>query len=193
MALKSPEIIIPYYSKSGHTRHLAEAVLAGVHESVPAAIAFDTEKMEDTHWRAMEEFRGIIFGTPTFMGSVAGPYKVFLEETAYRGFWTGQKLMDKLAAGFTVATYPSGDKLSTIIQLFIFAAQHGMIWVNNRGLISANSADINSCGSWAGLMATSVRDKSRMIEESDISDAMLFGKRFADAVKRWNGSQQDPP
>lgn len=61
------------------------------------------------------------------MGSVAGQFKLFLDEFPYRGLWTEQKLVDKVAAGFTVATYPSGDKLNTIIQLSIFAAQFGMI------------------------------------------------------------------
>jgi NAD(P)H dehydrogenase (quinone) len=92
-----------------------------------------------------------------------------------------------MAAGFTVATYPSGDKLNTLIQMSVFAAQSGMIWVNNSGLGEKLSGkDIgNSCGSWLGYMATSICDKDKLIDDSDKIGALKFGKRFAQAVKRW--------
>ena len=58
------------------------------------------------------------------MGGVAGVFKVFLDESSYKGFWTNQVLANKMAAAFTVATYPSGDKSNTLMQLATFAAQH---------------------------------------------------------------------
>ena len=183
------KIIIPYYSKSGHTKRLAEAVLSGVRDITDQSFILNIEQTGDPEWTLLEEADGIIFGTPTYMGSVAGPYKVFLEETAYRGFWTGQKFADKMAGGFTIATYPSGDKLGTLMQLSIFAAQHGMIWVNNKGTgakVTGRAEDYNHCGAWLGLMANSSPDKSKLISDDDFQFAGMFGKRFANAVKRWN-------
>ncbi len=43
--------------------------------------------------------------------------------------WALQSWRDKLAAAFTHSAAPSGDKLGTLTQLAVFAAQHGMIWV----------------------------------------------------------------
>ncbi len=37
---------------------------------------------------------------------------------------------NKIAAGFTNSGARSGDKLATLVQIAIFAAQHGMHWDN---------------------------------------------------------------
>ena len=69
----------------------------------------------------------IIFGSPTYMGGPAAQFKALADATGerwYRGAWR-----DKLAAGFTVSSGPSGDKLSTLHYFFTLAMQHGMIWI----------------------------------------------------------------
>jgi NAD(P)H dehydrogenase (quinone) len=181
-------IIIPYFSKSGHTKKLAEHVLLGVKKFNDKASLIDVENMSDNNWLDLEEAKGIIWGSPTYMGSVAGEFKLFIDDLSDRGFWTEQKLMDKMAAGFTVATYPSGDKLNTLIQLSIFSAQHGMIWVNHNGTGSQVENDPdnkNQWGSWLGLSATSISDKSKLIDASDLKTAECFGERFARCTARW--------
>ena len=85
------------------------------------------------------------------MGSIAAGFKVFLEETS--SFWIEQKWQDKLAAGFTIGSCPSGDKLGTLVGLVSFAAEHGMIWVglNEVGSRFTNDGyDINHDGSRMG-------------------------------------------
>ena len=60
---------------------------------------------------------------------------------------------DKLAAGFTNSGSRSGDKLATLIQIALFAAQHGMHWIN-LDLPPANCStagsedDLNRLGFW---------------------------------------------
>lgn len=182
------KIVIPFYSASGHTRRLAEAILGGVKTMSPDACLIDISRLDSNAWKLIEQADGIIFGSPTFMGGVAGQFKLFLDEFSWRGLWTDQHLVDRVAAGFTVATYPSGDKLNTLIQLSIFAAQFGMIWVNNCGLgskVSKTGDDHNEWGAWLGLMATSVPDKSKLISDTDIKCAEQFGIRFAKTVDRW--------
>jgi len=71
---------------------------------------------------------------------------------------------DKIAAGFTNSGSRSGDKLATLIQLALFAAQHGMHWVN-LGLPPANHStagsenDLNRLGFWLGAGAQSNTDQ----------------------------------
>lgn len=182
------KIVIPFYSASGHTRRLAEAILGGVKTITSDACFIDISKLTSKSWHLIADADGIILGAPTFMGGIAGQFKVFLDEFSYRGLWTEQKLVDKLAAGFTVATYPSGDKLNTIMQLAVFSAQCGMLWVNNCGVgrkISKTGHDHNEWGAWLGLMATSIPDKSKLISDIDIKCAEQFGVRFAQSVDRW--------
>ena len=62
---------------------------------------------------------------------------------------------DKIAAGFTNSASRSGDKLATLIQFAILAAQHGMHWVS-LGLPTGNNSthgseqDLNRLGFWLG-------------------------------------------
>ena len=182
-------IVIPFFSKSGHTKRVAEAICEGVNTSTSRGCLIDISQMTDESWLTLEQAGGVIFGSPTFMGSAAGEYKLFLDETARREFWTGGKFVDKMAAGFTVATYPSGDKLNTIIQLSIYAAQHGMIWVNNTGLgckVTNDPEEFNEWGCWLGFMATSIADKTKLISDTDVLGAKKFGLRFAKALQRWD-------
>lgn len=130
----------------------------------------------------------IIFGTPTYMGSVAAQYKLFLEKTS-SSFWLDQKWADKIAGGFTIGSSPSGDKLNTLTSLALFAAQHGMIWAGFNHIGSLHTKDgqgFNQDGSWLGLMATSDPDKSKLICDGDERSAKLFGKRLGEVVKRWD-------
>ncbi|MEO0371368.1 MAG: NAD(P)H-dependent oxidoreductase [Pseudomonadota bacterium] len=175
-------IVIPYYSGSGHTRVLAKAIAEGA----GGATLIDVKRVSDAQWAAMDAADAIIFGTPTYMGSSAARYDKFLEHASIR--WPDQTWGDKIAAGFTVATYPSGDKFSTLMRLCVYAAQMGMIWVGQKEIgapVHPDRGAVNSQGSWLGLMAMSSRDKGQMVGEEDLITARVFGARIAMAVDRW--------
>ncbi|XGA66369.1 hypothetical protein M5524_25855 [Duganella sp. BuS-21] len=96
------------------------------------------------------------------------------------------KWKDKLAAGFTNSASRSGDKLATLQQLFIFAAQHGMHWVN-LGLPPGNNSstgseeDLNRLGFFIGAAAQSNADQSAELapSASDLKTAEHLGARVA--------------
>ncbi len=178
----NPPIAIPVFSGSGHTTRLAQAVAQGAGN----ARVIDIQQMTDADWHALDAAPAIIFGTPTYMGSSAARYDAFLEEASDR--WPAQLWADKIAGGFTVATFPSGDKLSTLMRLAVYAAQMGMIWVGQAEIgapVDPEKPGINSAGSWLGLSATSSRDKSLLIEAPDMETARRFGKRISMAASRW--------
>ena len=183
------EIIVLYYSGSGHTKILANNILSGVKSINKKAKLINVQSIDERGWQQLISAKGIMLGSPTYLGGVAGQFKLFLDQTSQKGFWRNQMLVDKMAAGFTVATYPSGDKLNTLVQLALFAAQHGMIWVNNDELgskVKPENGELNQTGSWLGLMATSVKDKTQLISQSDKDTAYQFGIRFARQVARFN-------
>ena len=128
------------------------------------------------------------------MGGVTARFKAFMDETG--NVWEAQPWRDKIAAGFTVGTNQSGDKLATRQHLAIFAAQHGMIWVG-QSLIGPRPTPgaergINADGSWLGLMATSSTDKSILIPPGDADTARAFGQRIAASVARWAPNPEEP-
>ena len=178
-------IAIAYCSGSGHTQRLAELVAEGISGAGGTARLIDVETLDADVWQALDTADAIVFGAPTYMGSAAAAMKHMMDESSDR--WSDQVWQDKVAAGFTIGSYASGDKLATLTQFAVFAAQHGMIWagLTEIGPVGSNIADINWQGSNLGLMATSSRDKSILIDPGDGETARLFGARIVAVVNRW--------
>jgi NAD(P)H dehydrogenase (quinone) len=184
-ALRVTSVAIVYHSAGGRTRALAEAVARGV-ESVDGASATAMAVAEVDH-AALLAADAIVFGCPTYMGSASAAFKQFMDGTS--AIWALQAWRDKLAAAFTHSAAPSGDKLGTLTQLAVFAAQHGMVWVGlglpptYAGLEPAAS-DTNRLGSHLGAMAQSPPG-ARAVPPSDLATAEHLGRRVAEAAQRW--------
>ena len=184
------KVSIIYHSNNGHTERQAKAVLKGVEsvEGIEALLISVTDV--DNNWNFINGSDAIIFGSPTYMGTISAPFKTFMDATSK--IWFKQEWKDKLAAGFTNSGWPSGDKLNTINQIAIFAAQHSMIWVS-LGLIPGDlsrdpeKVGINRLGSFMGAMSQSpFNEKSDTAPpECDCQTAEYLGKRVAESAIRW--------
>jgi NAD(P)H dehydrogenase (quinone) len=182
------KIAIVYHSGHGHTRHIAEQVAAGA-EGVEGVVVHVLQATELTGApQALADYDGIVLGSPTYLGGVSGPFKTFMDATG--GMWRKQQLKGKLAAGFTVSSLPAGDKQSTLISMFTFAMQHGMIWVGNPILPEQHSGvpyeeSANRLGSWSGLMAQAGHaSPADSFAPGDIKTARMFGNHFASSLAR---------
>lgn len=176
-------IVLLYWSGSGHTRRLAQHIAEG---AGPACRLIDVDAITQEDQAEIDRADAMIFGAPTYMGSLAAPFKAFLDDSS--GGWADQTWANRIAAGFTVASFPSGDKLTSLMQLAVFAAQHGMIWVGQAEIgapVRPEYPGINETGSWLGLAATASRDKSLLIDPGDAETARRFGARITEATRRW--------
>ncbi|ABY28904.1 flavodoxin family protein [Methylorubrum extorquens] len=138
----------------------------------------------------LEGADAIIFGTPTYMGSASGTFKTFMDATSQvfvSGAWR-----DKIAAGFTNSGSRSGDKLLTLIELNILAAQLGMHWVslgmlpgNNRS--DGSEEDLNRLGFFLGAAAQSNTDQGpeSTPPASDLRTAEMLGARVARVTQQF--------
>ena len=186
------KIAIVYHSGYGHTKKQAEAVHAGALSVTPTVelIAIDAEgNVSEAGWTSLNAADAIVFGSPTYMGSVSWQFKKFADASSKP--WFTQAWKDKIAAGFTNSASMNGDKLSTLHYLFTLAMQQSMIWVGT-GLMPANSKaaqrnDINFVASFAGAMAQSPSDSSP--DEGplpgDLETAKQFGKRIAETAAKF--------
>lgn len=176
-------IAIVFHSGYGHTKVLAEEVKAGA-EAIPGTKAQLVPVEEiDAHWADLEASDAIVFGSPTYMGNVSGPFKTFMDASSKA--WIERKWKDKLAAGFTISGSPSGDKLNTLQSLMIFAMQHGMVWIGNAEM-PYNEEGINRLGSFTGLMAQAGQVAPEVEPNAaDRRSAGLLGERIASATTRW--------
>lgn len=181
-------LAIIYHSAQGHTEHIASHVADGArcvpNSEVDLLKAEDMAKAPDQLIR----YDGFILGSPTYFGGVSGPFKTFMDTTGR--LWRQQGLKGKLAAGFTVSSLPSGDKQSTLMSLFVFSMQHGMLWVGNPFLPCQHTGvaydeAVNRLGSWSGLMAQASHSApADSFAAGDIKTARMFGRNFAETLAR---------
>lgn len=187
--MSKTRIAIVYHSGYGHTGRQAEAVKAGVEQAEGAEALLLTVEEAQTRWDDLASAEAIIFGSPTYMAGVSASFKAFEEATSPAVMAKGFVWKGKIAAGFTNSASRSGDKLATLIQIALFAAQHGMHWVN-LGLPPANHTttgseeDLNRLGFWLGAGAQSNADQGPDVvpPEADLATARHLGWRVAEAT-----------
>ena len=190
-------IAVVFQSERGHTKSLADSVVKGLVSvegvSVKQYQILGKDVVEGRFTNAglmaeLDQCDGIVFGCATYMGSGSAVFKAFLE-AAFRPHWFEQRWKDKIAAGFTNSASQSGDKLSTLLQLSVFAMQMGMIWVGVSDLPGNNwsggsRSDLNRLGSWVGAMGQSNADESGP-SLGDIDTAERFGQRVGLIARRF--------
>ena len=181
------KVAIVFHSGYGHTKRMAESVAAGARGEL---IAIDAEgNLREAQWATLGAADAIIFGSPTYMGSVSWQFKKFADASSKQ--WFSQAWKNKIGAGFTNSASMNGDKLSTLHYLFTLSQQHSMIWVGT-GMMPSNSKaatrnDTNYLGAYSGAMAQSPSDASpdEMLP-GDLETAKQFGARVAEVASKFN-------
>ncbi|HEY4133713.1 MAG TPA: flavodoxin family protein [Alphaproteobacteria bacterium] len=194
----APQVAVVYHSGYGHTQKQAEAVAAGARSLPGSKVSLIPVEEVEARADELNAADAIIFGTPTYMGGVSAQFKAFMDGTSKT--WVAAGWRNKLAAGFTNSASQSGDKLNTLVQLAIFAAQHGMLWVP-LGLPGGNNSskgsveDLNRLGSFIGAMAQSNADEGpdKGPIASDLRTAEHLGRRVAELAQSFASTKATVP
>ena len=180
-----PDITIVYHSGYGHTQRMAQAVAEGAGGQL---LAIDADgNLPAGGWELLQAAEAIVFGSPTYMGSVSWQFKRFADASSKP--WYAQAWKDKLFAGFTNSASMDGDKFSTLAYMMTLAMQHGGLWVG-LGVLPSNSKaatrnDPNYIGSYSGATAQSPSDASvAEMLPGDLETARNFGRRVAEVAAR---------
>lgn len=180
-------IRIIYHSGFGHTQQVAQAILRGALNICENTKALSTLEAAG-NFEELHAATALVFGCPTYMGSVSAEFKKFMEATGK--FWYAQPWKNKLAAGFTNSSTVNGDKLNTLQQLSIFAAQHSMLWIST-GILPVFKDDVqqpapNGLASYLGLMTLSNNATRRNDPPAGLETAELFGARIAQLANNYS-------
>jgi NAD(P)H dehydrogenase (quinone) len=112
--------LITYYSRTKHTKKMAEIIaesLAGTgHEVTLAPVA-------EVNVDDLPGYDGIILGSPTYYGIMAGPMKEFIDATVkYHG-----QLGGRLGGAFASSGNIAGGNETTVLSLIQALLIHGML------------------------------------------------------------------
>ena len=173
--------VVIYHSGYGHTARVAEFVAEGA--KAQTIVISPEGDISEADWATLDAADAIIFGSPTYMGSVSWQFKKFADATSKRWFTSAWR--DKVAGGFTISASPSGDKLSTVQYFITLAMQQGMIWV---GQPLMNDGTLNRLGSNSGLMAqVGPTSPAADIPQGDLDTAKSYGERIAKVTQTLRG------
>lgn len=176
------KIAIIYHSGFGHTQVVAERIALGARK-VLEQVTLLTSEEAIARLPELSEADTLVLGSPTYFANVSAEFKKFMEATG--SIWARQGWKNKLAAGFTNSSSTNGDKLSTLMSLSLFAAQHAMLWIP-LGIMpkyDPNGKQLpehNGMASYLGLMTMSDNAHHQFHEPADLLTAELFGERIAE-------------
>jgi NAD(P)H dehydrogenase (quinone) len=119
------QVLVLYYSRTGNTRKLAEAVCEGV-ESIEGVRCLLRSTEEVTREDFLES-AGIIAGSPVYFGTMASELKkIFDDFVGIR-----KKTENKVGAAFATGGDASGGKETTIMSIIQAMLIYGMIIVGD--------------------------------------------------------------
>lgn len=180
-------IAIVYFSASGNTAQLAEAVAEGAAaRHAVQLLRLDARKVIAARWRDEELLElldaapAIVFGSPTFMGGPAAAFKAFADASSER--WERQAWADKWAGGFTSGSCPNGNQDGTLQYFATLAAQHGMHWCNLSLPGGYDAQGRNRLGTQWG--ASAWVEEGKGLDERDLATARHLGERIAARLQR---------
>lgn len=145
--MTTPFVLILYYSRYGATAKMAQAIARGVEQAqlqnfsiearlrtVPAVSpnneasepAIPTEGAVYCTEEDLRDCSGIILGSPTRFGNMAGALKHFLDGTG--ALWSSGDLIDKPFATFTSTSSMHGGQESTQLSMALPLLHHGMLY-----------------------------------------------------------------
>ncbi|HEY8346824.1 MAG TPA: NAD(P)H:quinone oxidoreductase [Symbiobacteriaceae bacterium] len=196
--MTAPKVAVIYYSSTGNTARMAEAVAEGaravgaevrvlpVEELAPeSAIAQNPawkahyEKVKDLPKASLADLEwadAIILGTPSRFGNVASQLKQFIDTTG--GLWAQGKLANKVVAGFVTASNDHGGQEATLLALYHVFYHWGAI-VAAPGY--TDPVVFSAGGNPYGASATSTEQG---VSEQALEAARHLGKRVA-TVAGW--------
>lgn len=189
------KVLVLYYSMYGHIETLAEAVAEGARrvsgvdvtvKRVPETMPPDAfakaggksdQQAPVASPQELADYDGIIFGTPTRFGNMAGQMRTFLDQTG--GLWASGALYGKVGSVFS-STGTGGGQEHTITSTWTTLAHHGFIIVP-IGYATPELFDVSHTRGGTPYGATTIAgaDGSRQPSQEELTIARYQGEHVA--------------
>ena len=192
------EILVLYYSRSGHTAQLARLIARGIEEvpdmrarlrQVPPVapvteVAQPPEPSDGAPYATKQDLADCValaMGSPTRFGNMAAPLKYFLDSTAAE--WASGTLAGKPAALFTCTSTMHGGQESTLLSMALPLLHHGMLLVGVP-FTEPRLTSTRSGGTPYGASHVAGAKGDNPISEDERELARALGRRLADVTRR---------
>jgi NAD(P)H dehydrogenase (quinone) len=157
-----PKALVIYYSRSGHTAKMAEALSEGLSQSKVSVTLVEAEKAKVDD---LKDADAVVIGSPCYYGSMAGPLKAFLDESvSLHG-----KLEGKVGGAFASSGMLGGGNETTVLSIVNALLIHGMVVPGNSRIGHYGTVAVGAPG-----------DKA-------LEECRTYGKRIGDLTQKLFG------
>ena len=154
--------IVLYFSKSGHTKKMAEAIAGGIASAEVSVTATEVGKAKIDDLATAD---AVVLGSPTYYGTMAAEMKAFIDGSVkLHGTLAG-----KVGGAFSTSGMLGGGNETTIVALLEALLIHGMVVLGNAKIAHY------------GPVAVGAPDK-RALEE-----CAAYGKRLGELTQKLFG------
>ena len=156
-----PKVLIVYYSHGGNTRKMAEPLSEAIKAE---GLEVELKKVANASPDDLIGVDGLLMGSPTYFMNVAGPMKIFIDETFTS--WSKGILDGKPGGVFSSAGVAGGGGELALLGLMYCLLSHGMVTQGYR--------------EWGHLGPLAFGEP----DQAALDWCEKYGRRFADLVKR---------
>ena len=115
------KMLISYYSRTDHTRHMAELVAEGAAGESKAKV--DVKPVAEVKPDDLLAYDAVVLGSPTYYGTMAAELKKLIDESvAFHG-----QLAGKVGGAFSSSANIGGGNETTVMDILKALLIHGMV------------------------------------------------------------------
>lgn len=164
-------VLIAYYSLSGNTEEMANAVEEGA--KLDSNVSVKKKFISEVTAEDLDTADGIILGSPTYFGNISGPMKNFIDDWAFK---YQVYFENKIGGAFATGDGITGGKENVVISLLLAMMINGMI---------VAGPVYNQDGIRFGYLGASAVS-SDGISKDELGDAKKLGERISKLTQMFN-------
>ncbi len=167
-------VLIAYYSLTGFTEKMSEAVETGARRVNDVTVV--RKRVEEVTREDLVAADGIILGSPSYYANVAAPMKEFIDKWYFE-----YKLpfFEKIGGAFCTGGSRTGGQEIVVVSLL-------MAMMNNGAIVAGPLYE-----AWGTFGATAMTETAPHmdVDEYELADARLLGERIARLALRMKRSE----
>lgn len=171
------KVVVTYFSQTGHTKAMAEAVAKGARSVAGVDVrllTIDKTTRDDLLWAD-----AIILGSPVYSANAPAPVL-----QALSGWPPIPTLKDKIGAAFVTGGWISGGQELTQIHLLSTLLEFGMIIVGGEATALSGGEGTAPFGAYAITGEPPFDSKNGVVDPKFLKNGEALGKRVAERA-RW--------
>jgi len=167
---RSPvRVLVAYYSRSGHTEEMAQAVAAGA-KGIAGATT-QVKQVTEVSKEDLDNAHGIILGSPTYFANIPGAMKTVIDDWNWK---LKVDFTDKVGGAFATAGGRAGGQGHVVVSLLLFMLNNRMVVA---GPLYQNPQTGSIWGESGAVAVTGPVDPG--VSESELDGAQRLGERVA--------------